>query len=215
MPTRPPSSCSMCSSTRSVLSPTEKHQHSWPDGHTCGVGPSGAGPAGGAPGAELRSSGHQDAHVPVPAPRTKVSRTAPPKCARVGPGMLGVGARRSPARSPPSPHRWVNPKAPKGHVSAHKAVGGSSKSREATARIIQPSPRPMTCISWGGSHPTGEPGSLVRFWPRRALGGLKGGVSSSSRQMQPPKPAALPGGARARASLLPGGLNPGRPGAQG
>lgn len=178
------------------------------------MGSSGAGPAGGDPGAGLRSSGHQDAHVPAPAPRTKVSRTAPPKCARVGPGTLGVGAQRSPARPPPSPHRWVNPKAPKATcLHTKRAVALQRDGRQQPVSFsrhpgqlpaspgVDPAPQAsqaLSCVSMATQGPGGTQGRCVLRHRCKC--------SHQSLLLFPVGPP------RARASLLSVGLNPDRRG---
>lgn len=161
------------------------------------MGSSGAGPAGGDPGAGLRSSGHQDAHVPAPAPRTKVSRTAPPKCARVGPGTLGVGAQRSPARPPPSPHRWVNPKAPKATcLHTKRAVALQRDGRQQPVSFSRHHGQLPASPGVDPAPQASQAGSLVRLHGHAGPWGDSRAVCPpTSLQMQPPKPAALPGGA--------------------
>lgn len=153
------------------------------------MGPSGAGPAGGDPGAGLRSSGHQDAHVPAPPHAPRSPELLHQNALVWVLGRLGW-ERNALLQVPPVPPSVGEPQGTSGHASAHKAVGGSSKRREATARIIQPSPRPVTCVSWGGSRPTGGLHGHAGPW-----GDSRAVCPPTSLQMQPPKPAALPGGA--------------------
>lgn len=153
------------------------------------MGPSGAGPAGGDPGAGLRSSGIRTPTSP-PRPTHQGLQNCSTKMRSCGSWDARGGSARLSCTVPPVPPSVGEPQGTSGHVSAHKAVGGSSQRREATARIIQPSPRPITCVSWGGSRPTGGLHGHAGPW-----GDSRVVCPPTSLQMQPPKPAALPGGA--------------------
>lgn len=197
----------MCSSARSVLSPTGKHLHSWRTATGAVWAPAGLARLEGTPGQgfALPASGRPR---PRPAPRTKVSRTAPPKCARVGPGMLGVGAQGSPARSPPSPHRWVNPKAPQATcLHTKRSVALHRDGRQ----------QPVSFSRHPGQLPASpgvDPAPHVVFMATRGPGGTQGRCVLRHRCKCSHQSLLLfpEGPPRARASLLSVGLNPDRRG---
>lgn len=204
----------MCSSTRSVLPPTGKHPHSWRTATGAVWAPAGL--------ARLEATPGQG--FALPGIRTPTS--PPPPHAPRSPELLHQNAlvwvlERSGWEHnallhgpPPSPHRWVNPKAPKAtclHTKRSVALQRDGRQQPVSfsrhhgqlpaSPGVDPAPQAsqaLSCVSMATQGPGGTQGRCVLRHRCKC--------SHQSLLLFPVGPP------RARASLLSVGLNPDRRG---
>lgn len=187
----------MCSSTRSVLPPTGKHPHSWRTATGAVWAPAGL--------ARLEATPGQG--FALPGIRTPTS--PPPPHAPRSPELLHQNAlvwvlERSGWEHnallhgpPPSPHRWVNPKAPKATcLHTKRAVALQRDGRQQPVSFSRHHGQLPASPGVDPAPQASQAGSLVRLHGHAGPWGDSRAVCPpTSLQMQPPKPAALPGGA--------------------
>lgn len=197
----------MCSSARSMLSPTGKHLHSWQTATGAVWAPAGLARLEGTPGQGFALPGIRTPTSP-PRPTHQGLQNCSTKTRSCGSWDAWGGSATLSCRSPPSPHRWVNPKAPQAtRLHTKRSVALQRDGRQ----------QPVSFSRHPGQLPASpgvDPAPQAVFLATQGPGGTQGRCVLRHRCKCSHQSLLLfpEGPPRARASLLSVGLNPDRRG---